>query len=357
MKKYVIGITFLFMILSNMIFVEKKVEAKMDSIIVSMDEYNDLLSEISEIRANPPQKLIKKSKKKKAIIAYIESKKRFYNIYPDGYVICYVVKNDLMFVVDSKGATEVYKKNGGKYYNVIPENTILHIPSSDLSLQSTSVTKDEYIVNGKDMTRIVSDSFFCFGKKPWSKKKIQKFFEKKKSVLQYLIRVYRKKNGSVYDTYTYVRPSDIIYNNCKRYNINPKVVIATLQKEQSLIGKKIVGFASRELYFAMGCGAFENGDDNNYSGFDKQIKYGTKTLHSAFVKAKINKNYTVNGGKTVTVGGVTYPGVIVPKNKATYSLYNYTPHVFDVNEAESQGIITGGNWDFYAIIKGWGWIK
>lgn len=357
MKKYVIGISFLFMILSNLIFVEKKVEAKMDSIVVSRDEYNDLLSEASENRTDPPQKLIKKSKKNKAIIAYIESKKRFYNIYPDGYVICYVAKNDLIFVVDSNGATEVYKKDGGKYYNVVSEKNTLHILSLFHSYQSVSVTKDEYMVNDKDMTRIVSDSFFCFGKKTWSKKKIQKFFEKKKSVLQYLIRVYRKKNGSVYDTYKYVQPSEIIYNNCKRYNVNPKVVIATLQKEQSLIGKKTVDFASRELYFAMGCGAFENGDDNNYSGFDKQIMYGTKTLHTAFVKAKINKSYTINGGKTVTVGGVTYPGIIVPKNKATYSLYNYTPHVFDVNEAESQGLITGGNWDFYAIVKGWGWIK
>lgn len=138
--------------------------------------------------------------------------------------------------------------------------------------------------------------------------------------------------------------AQIIWEAGRAWNLNPKIILATLQKEQSLLTVSNSANAAR-LYKAMGCGVYgdENHDgktDNRCPGFGHQIWDGARVLSTY----EITYHWYPGATRTVTayksvdatklVDGevvsyhktVSYQKTIAPKNASTFALYIYTPY-------------------------------
>ena len=104
----------------------------------------------------------------------------------------------------------------------------------------------------------------------------------------------------------------MIYEAGKHFNISARVILVTLQKEQSLLSA--TGSADAHDW-AMGCGATDSGKIMKYKGFGNQIWWGAQ---------KLDKNSKPwRSGVVMHIGSSN----ITPTNSATYSLYKYTPHI------------------------------
>lgn len=124
--------------------------------------------------------------------------------------------------------------------------------------------------------------------------------------------------------------SHVIYNTAQWYGLNPQIILATLQKEQSLITNP--GLNQYGLDWAMGYGVPE-GTTRDYSkqGFAVQVDWATWQLrwnmdnaNNPVTRDKVSPYYT---GNTINIDGVpTYL-----ENGATASLYRYTPHFSNGN--------------------------
>ncbi|MDZ4168788.1 MAG: hypothetical protein U1E26_03920 [Coriobacteriia bacterium] len=116
------------------------------------------------------------------------------------------------------------------------------------------------------------------------------------------------------------RASRIIYEAAQAWDLNPKVILATLQKEQSLLAMRSPG--SKRLNEAMGCGIFP-GSTERFPGFGNQVWHGTRklsTYETDFAwRPGLKKEVTVRGA-----GGGRL-ATITPRNACTYALYTYTP--------------------------------
>jgi hypothetical protein len=95
----------------------------------------------------------------------------------------------------------------------------------------------------------------------------------------------------------------------------------------------------------MGYGCLEDGSWNpNYKGFAKQVEWGAWQLRYNFHRAEPQRtnlpNYKV--GQTMTLSNSGYSSISVTfANRATASLYRYTPHVFN------------GNYNFWYYFNTW----
>ncbi len=138
-----------------------------------------------------------------------------------------------------------------------------------------------------------------------SRNQIQSFLTSKNSVLS------RPVNGKY--------PADMIYEAAHKYGISPKVLLARLQTEQSLVTKTTA--TQKQLDWALGCGAYDGGNWNTkYQGLEKQIEYGAKTMrnHYNIGLSKLANQESI----PMKIDGET----IKVKNAATYAQYMYTPH-------------------------------
>jgi hypothetical protein len=120
--------------------------------------------------------------------------------------------------------------------------------------------------------------------------------------------------------------SQLIYEAARYWNINPKVILATLQKEQSLLTTSNSSDSAR-FRKAMGCGVYGDADhdgktDNRYPGFGNQIWNGARVFST------YENTYAWAPGKTKTVTDLTTRAdkKIVPLNACTFALYTYTPY-------------------------------
>jgi hypothetical protein len=123
------------------------------------------------------------------------------------------------------------------------------------------------------------------------------------------------------------RASDIITKVALACGINPQVLIATLQKEQSLVNRKVAGTAA-VYQKAMGYGCPDTAVcDVKYYGFFNQV----------YSAAWQFKNYTLNPTKFAHIAGAVNNIQLNPdpscgttavliQNQATVNLYNYTPY-------------------------------
>lgn len=229
-------------------------------------------------------------------------------------------------------------------------------------LRAVSEAYEDYYVNGKLMNDIAvskpnHDEDLFLEKGVLSEDDIQEFLEDKNSILKDDIEIWRKnEDGEVYNTNETMTPSKVIYDAQQEHYINAKVILATLQKESSLIGKApgTVEYSARRFYFAMGMGATDGGDYDSYTGFDKQVDKGTELLYNKWLEAPVEMpvKITVNNGKDKTSNEVTYKGSIWVKNWGTYALYKYTPWTIDTSYLPTLG---GGNYLFCQIFEGyWG---
>lgn len=96
------------------------------------------------------------------------------------------------------------------------------------------------------------------------------------------------------------------------WGVNPKIVLVTLQKEQSLITSP--GSGQTALDWAMGCGKTDSVTYTQYRGFGNQIWGGAQKLIS-------NRSFWSSGISVDIDGKAVYP-----TNASTHALYRYTPH-------------------------------
>ena len=97
------------------------------------------------------------------------------------------------------------------------------------------------------------------------------------------------------------------------WGVSPKVILVSLQKEQSLISK---GAPSQNAYdWAMGCGKADSRTYTQFKGFGQQIWWGAQKLNKNAGPWRIGIEMTIDGN------------LVRPSNSSTYSLYKYTPHL------------------------------
>jgi hypothetical protein len=126
-------------------------------------------------------------------------------------------------------------------------------------------------------------------------------------------------------------------------NVNPAVVLAYLEKEQSLIGMvnyDITKDPESRLKWAMGMGCPDNAKCGSaYAGFVNQVNWGVFQLEYNFQKAN-NNGWDYQVGRNIkTLDGYD----VYISNPATSSAYRYTPHVY------------WGNYSLWKIITANGW--
>ena len=119
----------------------------------------------------------------------------------------------------------------------------------------------------------------------------------------------------------------IIWLAGRGWQVSPKVILATLQKEQGLLSATKPSAAA--LAWAMGCGVPAAGSrDATYKGFGNQVWYGAESLH--------DDGQGFFAGITKACGD----GTVKPADQASYALYGYTPWI---------GLAGGGNKLFWTL--------
>ena len=135
--------------------------------------------------------------------------------------------------------------------------------------------------------------------------------------------------------------SEIIYNAANKYRINPKVILVTMQKEEGIITMK--SFSEHALRLAMGY--------HSESSFYKQVYGGTKLLRDGFDFLAAKYGWKV-GMPHITEDNPKYvDNAVTPQNKATASLYLYTPYIGGYYT--DSGSYIGGNYIFVKIYTRW----
>jgi len=168
-------------------------------------------------------------------------------------------------------------------------------------------------------------------------------------------------SGPVYHS-TMKTAAQIIWDAAHAWNLNPKVILATLQKEQSLLTSNYVGmkvtrkradgtpytytYTQKDvdaiLLKAMGCGVYGATDPatglttNRSPGFGHQIWDGarllstyedTKNWYPYKEKDVFIPKLDANGNRVYVDGKLQYDTIqIVPANASTFALYTYTPY-------------------------------
>jgi len=142
----------------------------------------------------------------------------------------------------------------------------------------------------------------------------------------------------------------IIYNSAQWYGINPQVLLATLNKESSLVTSGTL----THLNYAMGYACPESsGCDPSFANFARQMdgaayQFDYNYRHSESKNTSIVGQYYV-GNTTAIDGKSTYIG-----NSATASFFRYTPHRPDsAYLTATNGSHYYGNYNFISFYNSW----
>jgi hypothetical protein len=122
---------------------------------------------------------------------------------------------------------------------------------------------------------------------------------------------------------------DVIWRVANAYKMNPKYLLALLQKEQSLV--EAVNPTERQLDWAMGYGVCDScskddPDIQEFKGFANQVEWASRQHREKYLMQLLTIGKTIAGkgmGVTMDVDGIT----VTPQNNATAMLYSYTPHI------------------------------
>lgn len=117
----------------------------------------------------------------------------------------------------------------------------------------------------------------------------------------------------------------LIADTSARYAINPKYLLALIEKESSAVTTKRT--TRKQLDWATGYSLCDQCSRTSplarkFQGFARQIDAGASWMNW-FLSDPNAANLPSQPGKTLTLNGTT----IIPTNRATAALYNYTPHV------------------------------
>lgn len=107
--------------------------------------------------------------------------------------------------------------------------------------------------------------------------------------------------------------AEMIADAAQTWDVSPKVILVTLQKEQSLLSDPSP--SRRALDWAMGCGKMDGSTITSYQGFGNQIWGGARALTR-------NRSHWFSGISLSIDGNAVYPS-----SPSTHSLYRYTPHL------------------------------
>ncbi len=136
----------------------------------------------------------------------------------------------------------------------------------------------------------------------------------------------------------------IIEINASTGTVNPKVLLVTLQKEQGLITR--TDYSQHSFDWAAGYGYSDS--CLLYVGFTKQVENAAWQLRYNYERAQDNDMVGYQVGDNVHLyntlpnpfGGSSEQDVHL-ENRATASLYRYTPQVYN------------GNYNFYRLYNKW----
>ncbi|MEK7073617.1 MAG: hypothetical protein AAB974_04275 [Patescibacteria group bacterium] len=136
--------------------------------------------------------------------------------------------------------------------------------------------------------------------------------------------------------------AEIVWRVANDYRINPKFLLALLQREQSLV--EASSPSSYQLDWAAGYARCDSCDADHplvaaYRGFAKQLDGAAQRIRNNYLVDLAVRGMTQTGwgpGITKIVDGIP----VTPANKATAILYTYTPHL-------------NGNLNFARILKRW----
>jgi peptidoglycan hydrolase CwlO-like protein len=154
-----------------------------------------------------------------------------------------------------------------------------------------------------DPDRVISDSVFFDGSS-LTLLEIQRFLEQQPGTLK----SYRALDHSG----EMKSAAEMIFEASAAHGINPKVILAKLQKEQSLLAN--ANPTQRAYDWAMGCGKADSRTYVQYQGFGKQVWFCSVSLKKNAGRWRPGVELKIDGS------------VVQPSNASTYSLYKYTPH-------------------------------
>lgn len=136
--------------------------------------------------------------------------------------------------------------------------------------------------------------------------------------------------------------AEIIWRVSRSYAMNPKYLVALIQKEQSLVEDP--NPSQNQFDWATGYAVCDDCSKNDpdlaqFKGFASQLEWAAKQHREKYLMQLLTNGLTIGGqgkGKTVAIDGVA----VTPTNQATAMLYSYTPHL-------------RGNMNLWRIWKRW----
>jgi hypothetical protein len=145
------------------------------------------------------------------------------------------------------------------------------------------------------------------------------------------------------------KAADFIYQNSQQFGINPKVILVTLQKEESLI--TTASPSSIRLEWALGYGYYAGSpcadpNNSNYTGgFGRQIYWASAFFRNRFdnVGGKQGPGLS-HAGDTIDIQTYSWQAgntSVYLSDRATALLYRYTPYIYN------------GNYNFYTLYNQW----
>jgi len=159
-----------------------------------------------------------------------------------------------------------------------------------------------------------------------------------------------------------ISAAQIIYNAAHDYNINPQVLLVTLQKEQSLVTDDWPWTSQFTKAMGYACPDSSPGCDSTYYGFYNQVTSAAWQFRH-YLDNPNNYNYVVGTdyilySPTAGCGGSN----VVIQNQATAALYDYTPYqpnaaaLSGVSNSSPGGTVTCGaygNRNFWWYFNQW----
>ncbi len=148
--------------------------------------------------------------------------------------------------------------------------------------------------------------------------------------------------------------SELIYLEAQEHQINPQVLLVTLQKESSVITLEnmpnkwrhtwLLGYGYNESMAACTYSLNKAKSQAELGGVGNQITYAFWQFQQNFIKGigpQINGITSKVGDKIILSNTNKEPLEVFLSNKATACLYRYTPHVYN------------GNYNFWKFYQNW----
>lgn len=196
---------------------------------------------------------------------------------------------------------------------------------------------------GFDPNELISDAAFTQGSA--NTDGLQAFLETGGSFLARYTDGGRSAAQIIFEAARGITSSGKIDGKDVRPALNPFVIIATLQKEQSLItltDYDINADPEGRLRKAMGYACPEgSGCDPAYAGFISQVELGARQLYFNYMRAEGMGYSDYQVGQSKTFSDHNGQHTVTFKNRATSALYRYTPHVYN------------GNYNFWKFFNEW----